>query len=103
MRIEMDVMHVNQVYTLVELLEQVKPIGCKWVFKRMTDMVGKVQMYKARLVAKGYNKKKGIYFKETFSSIAMVKSLWILLAIAVYHDYEIWQMDVKATFLNGNL
>ena len=33
----------------------------------------------------------------------MVKSIWILLAIAAYFDYEIWQMDVKIAFLNGNL
>ena len=33
----------------------------------------------------------------------MLKSVRILLAIAAYHDYEIWQMDVKTAFLNGNL
>ena len=33
----------------------------------------------------------------------MIKSIRILLAIAAYHDYEIWQMDVKTAFLNGNI
>ena len=33
----------------------------------------------------------------------MLKSVRILLAIAAYFDYEIWQMDVKTAFLNGNL
>ena len=33
----------------------------------------------------------------------MLKSLWILLAIAAFYDYEIWQMDGKMAFLNGNL
>ena len=33
----------------------------------------------------------------------MHKSIRIILAIAAYFDYEIWQMDVKTTFLNGNL
>ena len=33
----------------------------------------------------------------------MLKSIWIMLAIAAYHDYEIWQMDVKTAFLNGFL
>ena len=33
----------------------------------------------------------------------MLKSIWIILAIAAYFDYEIWQMDVKTAFLNGNL
>ncbi|WRX30092.1 Reverse transcriptase [Theobroma cacao] len=49
---KMDAMHVNQVWTLVDAPERVKPIGCKWVFKRKTDMDGNVQTYKARLVAK---------------------------------------------------
>jgi hypothetical protein len=33
----------------------------------------------------------------------MLKSIQILLAIAAYFDYEIWQMDVKTAFLNGNI
>ena len=33
----------------------------------------------------------------------MLKSVRIILAIAAYFDYEIWQMDVKTAFLNGNL
>jgi hypothetical protein len=33
----------------------------------------------------------------------MLKSIWILLAIAAYFNYEIWQMDVKTAFLNGNI
>ena len=53
-------------------------------------------------MAKGYRKKYGIDFDETFSPVAMIKSIRILLAIAAYHDYEIWQMDVKTAFLNGN-
>ena len=103
MKSEIDSMYANQVWTLVKAPEGVKPIGCKWVFKKKTDMDGNVQTYKARLVAKGYRQKYGIGFDETFSPVAMIKSIRILLAIAAYHDYEIWQMDVKTAFLNGNL
>ena len=42
-------------------------------------------------------------YDETFSPVAMLKSVRIILAIATYFDYEIWQMDVKTAFLNGNL
>ena len=59
--------------------------------------------YKARLVAKGYTQRPGINFEETFSLVAMPKSIRILLAIATYYDYDIWQMDVKTAFLNGSL
>ena len=66
-------------------------------------MDGKVETFKARLVAKGFTQKEGIDYEETFSLVAMLKSIRILLSIAAYFDYEIWQMDVKTAFLNGNL
>ncbi|KAK8685866.1 hypothetical protein V6N13_124899 [Hibiscus sabdariffa] len=103
MRSEMDSMSENQVWTLVEPPEGVKPIGCKWVFMKKTDMDGNVQTYKGRLVAKGFRKIHGVDYDETFSPVAMIKSIRILLAIAAFHDYEIWQMDVKTAFLNGKL
>ena len=40
---------------------------------------------------------------DTYSLVAMLKSVRIVLAIAAYFDYEIWQMDVKTAFLHGNL
>ena len=62
-----------------------------------------METYKARLVAKGYNQKVGIDYEETFSPVAMLKSIRILLSIAAHYDYEIWQMDVKTAFLNGHI
>lgn len=59
--------------------------------------------YKARLVVKGFRQKHGINYDETFLSVAMLKSIRIMLAIVAYYDYEIWQMEVKTAFLNGNL
>jgi hypothetical protein len=46
-------------------------------------------------MAKGFKQIHGIDYDETFSPVAMLKSIWILLAIAAYFDYEIWQMDAK--------
>ena len=103
MKSEMDSMYTNQVWTLVDAPEGVKPIGCKWIFKKKTDMEGNVQTYKARLVAKGYRQRHGVNYNETFSPVAIIKFIRIMLAIASYFDYEIWQMDVKTAFLNGNL
>ncbi|KAK8506724.1 hypothetical protein V6N12_002171 [Hibiscus sabdariffa] len=74
---------------IVEPPEGIKSIGCKWVFKRKTDMDDNVQTYKGRLVAKGFRQIHGIDYDETFSPIAMFKSIRILLAIAAFHDYEI--------------
>ncbi|KAK9042113.1 hypothetical protein V6N11_017192 [Hibiscus sabdariffa] len=88
---------------LVEPPEGDKPIGCKWVFKKKTNMDGNVQTYKGRLVAKGFRQIYGVDYDETFSPVTMFKSIRILLAIAGFHDFEIWQIDVKTAFLNGKL
>ena len=93
----------NQVWNLVDLPNGARTIECKWIFKKKTDMDGNVQIHKARLVAKGFRQVQGIDYNETFSLVAMLKSVWIILAIDAYFDYEIWQMDVKTVFLNGNL
>jgi hypothetical protein len=87
----------------VDAPEEITPIGCKWVFKKKIGADGNVETYKARLVAKGFKQKYDIDCDETFSPIAILKSIKILLAITAYYDYEIWQMDVKTAFLNGNL
>ncbi|WVZ79764.1 LOW QUALITY PROTEIN: hypothetical protein U9M48_027305 [Paspalum notatum var. saurae] len=109
MRSELKSMADNHAWNLVEPLDEVRPIECKWVFKKKIDADGNVHIYKARLVAKGFPLAKGfpqiqgVDYDETFSPIAMLKSIRILLAIAAYYGYEVWQMDVKTAFLNGNL
>ena len=51
----MESIKVNDVWTLVDSSEGVKPIGFKWVFKRKRGADGKAETYKAHLVAKGYS------------------------------------------------
>jgi hypothetical protein len=85
----MQSMYDNQVWDLVDLPTESRTVGNKWIFKKKTDMDGNVQTYKARLVAKGFTQTQGIDYEETFSPVAMLKSIRILLAIAAYYDYEI--------------
>nr|GEV26459.1 putative retrotransposon protein [Tanacetum cinerariifolium] len=66
-------------------------------------MHGVVHTYKARLVAKGYTQTLGIDYEETFSPVADIRAIRILIAIVAYYDYEIWQMDIKTAFLNRYL
>ena len=58
---------------------------------------------KQDLSKKVFDKVQGVDYDEIFSLVAMLKSVRIMLAIAAFHDYEIWQMDVKTAFLNGFL
>ncbi|GJS70743.1 retrotransposon protein, putative, ty1-copia subclass [Tanacetum coccineum] len=101
--VEMPSIKDNEVWVLVELPPNGKTVGSKWLFKKKTDMDGAVHTYKARLVAKGYTQTPGIDYEETFSPVADIRAIRILIAIAAYYDYEIWQMDVKTAFLNGYL
>ena len=103
MKSEIESMYENQVWNLIDPPEGVKPIECKWIYKKKTDADGNVTVFKARLVAKGFRQIQGVDYDETFSPVAMLKSVRILLVIAAYYDYEIWQMDVKTAFLNGML
>ncbi|GJZ90850.1 putative RNA-directed DNA polymerase [Tanacetum coccineum] len=100
---EMNSMKVNEVWTEVDPPPNAKIVRSKWIFKKKTDMDGKVHTYKARLVAKGCTQTYGIDYEETFSPVADIRAIRILIAIAAYYDYEIWQMDVKTAFLNGRL
>jgi hypothetical protein len=62
-----------------------------------------VEKYKARLVAKGYSQVEGIDFGEIFSPVAKLTSIRFLLSIVVVFYLEVEQMDVKTTFLHGDM
>ncbi|GJU45489.1 reverse transcriptase domain-containing protein [Tanacetum coccineum] len=71
-----------------------------------TDMDGIIHTYKAHHVAKGFTQTYEVDYKEMFSPVADIRAIRILIAIAAFYDYEIWQIDVKIAFLvvlNGYL
>jgi hypothetical protein len=103
MKEEMESMAKNQVWDLVDLPKGAVAIGCKWVYKTKTDASGNVERYKARLVAKGFTQKEGIDYHETFSPVSKKDSFRIIMALVAHFDLELHQMDVKTTFLNGDL
>ena len=100
---EMTSMLQNKVWSLVDFPNGCRPIGCKWVFKTKRDAKGQVERYKARLVAKGYSQREDINFKETFSFVSTKDSLHIIMATVAHFDLELHQMDVRTSFLNGDL
>nr|GEW49279.1 retrotransposon protein, putative, Ty1-copia subclass [Tanacetum cinerariifolium] len=91
------------VWVLVDLPLGCKTVRSKWIFKKKTNMDGIVQTYKARLIPKGYTQLYGVDYEETFSPVTNIRAIRILISIAAFYDYEIWQMDVKTALLNGYL
>ncbi|GKA21223.1 retrotransposon protein, putative, ty1-copia subclass [Tanacetum coccineum] len=64
---------------------------------------GEPPNYQAALSDPESENKRFHYYEETFSPVADIKAIRILIAIAAYYGYEIWQIDVKTAFLNGRL
>ncbi|KAI3780417.1 hypothetical protein L2E82_10398 [Cichorium intybus] len=92
----------NQVWNLVDNVSGRKTVGCKWIFKKKTDMDGKVHTYKARLAAKGFTQTPGVDYDETFSPVAKINSIRIMLSIAAFHDYKFGRWMSKPLSLTGN-
>jgi hypothetical protein len=100
---EMDALDKNEAWDIVELPARRKYVGSKWLFKKKFNAEGKVEKYKARLVEKCYSQVEGIDFGEIFSPVAKLTSIRFLLSIFVAFDLEVEQMDVKTTFLHGDV
>ena len=75
MKSEIGSMYENKVWTLVDFPDDQRPIENKWTFNKKTDVDGNVTVYKARLVAKGFRQVQGVDYDETFSPVAMLKSV----------------------------
>ena len=73
MKSELDSMYSNQVWDLIKALNDIKLVGCKWVYKRKKGIDGKVETFKVRLVAKWYTQKEGIDYEETFFTSSNAK------------------------------
>jgi hypothetical protein len=78
-------------------------VGCKWVFKKKLRQDGTIEKYKASLVTKGYTQKEGEYFFDTYSPVSRLTTIHVLLSLAASHGLLVHQMDVKTSFLNGEL
>jgi hypothetical protein len=90
----------NQLWSLVERPKK-NIVVTKWVFHNKKDEHGVVTRNKTRIIAKCYSQIEGLDFDEIFAPVARLESIHILLAYATHHDFNLYQMDVKNTFLNG--
>ncbi|GJZ64717.1 copia-type polyprotein [Tanacetum coccineum] len=88
---------------LVDLPEDVKCIGVKWVFKTKINERGEVEKHKARLLACGYGQEHGVDYLEVYASVARINTIWLLVAITAQrgNDRELledFKESMKAEF-----
>ena len=100
---EMTTLHDNGTSQLVHLPSDNSVVSCRWIFTVKYNPDGSVERYKARLVAKGYTQTYDVDDAETYSPIANIASVRILISLAANLGYPMFQLDVKNAFLHGDL
>eukprot|EP00253_Pinus_taeda_P031300 PITA_31300 len=100
---ELEQIEKNNTWELVPRPKDKNVIGKKSVFKNKLNENGEVVRNKARLVCKGYAQQEGIDFEETFAPVARLEAIRMFLALSSFQRFKVFQMDVKSTFLNGDL
>ena len=100
---EMDALYSNDTWELVALPPGKSPVGCRWVYTVKVGPNGQIDRLKARLVAKGYTQQHGSDYYDTFSSVAKIASIRLLLSMAAMRSWPLIQLDIKNVFLRGDI
>ena len=93
----------SDTWDVVPLLKGRKLFRCKWVYITKYALDGSVERHKDQLVARGFSQVEGVDYNETFSPVAKMNSICLVLSLAVSHKWEVHEMDVKSTFMHGDL
>ncbi|GJX62357.1 ribonuclease H-like domain-containing protein [Tanacetum coccineum] len=89
---EMNALHRNDTWDIMDLPKDIKAIGSKWIFKFKFKSSGEINIYKARLVAQGFGQKEGIDYEETFSPVVKMVTARCLLNVAVSNSWRVFQL-----------
>jgi hypothetical protein len=100
---EMHALDLNHTWDLVHKPAGIPIVGCRWVFTVKQNLDGTVNRLKPRLVAKGFTQTYGLDYTETFSPVAKLNSIRIIISLAANLDWPLHQLDVKNAFLHGDL
>lgn len=103
MQTELDALKKNDTWDIVTLSQGKQSIGCKWVYKVKLKSDGSLERYKARLMACSFTQIEGIDYFNTFSPVAKVTTIRLLLALASTNNWFLQQLDVQNAFLHGQL
>ena len=103
MQVELQALEVNGTWSLTTLPPGKQVVVCKWVYKLKFRADGTLERHKARLVAKGYTQKGGVDYVDTFSPVAKLVTMKLLLALVAIHGWHLVQLDVNNAFLHGDL
>jgi hypothetical protein len=90
-------------WDLVPIQKGRKLVKCKWVYKTKYASDGSFERHKAWLVSKGFSQVEGIDYNETFSSVAKMNSICLVLSLATSHKWEVHQMNFKSALLHEYL
>ena len=100
---EMMTLDKNNTWEFTTLSEGNRTVGCKWVFTLKYNSDGMINRYKAQLVAKGFTQSYGVDYFETFSPVAKLTSIKVILSFSSKFDWPLCHVDVKNAFLHGDL
>lgn len=103
MQTEIEALNTNNTWEFVDLPSDVVSIGSKWVYKIKRHAYVTIERFKAHLVAQGFNQTEGLGYFETFSPLAKLSTIRVLLALASIHGWHLHQLDVNNAFLHGHL
>ena len=93
----------NETWELDPRAKDKNVLGTKWIFRNKMNEQVEVVWNNARLVCKGYSQQEGIDYDETYAPVAIIEAKRLFLAYATQKIFKVYQMDVKSTFLNGEL
>jgi hypothetical protein len=91
---EMESLHKNETWDLVEIPNGRKPICRKWVFNKKFNASGQVEKFKARVVVKGYSQVEGVGFSDIFSHVAKLNSIRVLMYLAATFDLMLLLLEI---------